>query len=78
MLSHCPSFPANARYLSVSVVRHPVVKEVVGRFGLSQETDDLIHLLSLFQGIYQHGAELLCVEPHKLWIVKIHSTHSAI
>ena len=51
MLSHCPSFPENARYLFVSVIKHPLVKEVVGIFGLGQENDDLIHLLSLFQGL---------------------------
>ena len=78
MLYHCPSFPANARYLSVSVVRHHVVKEVVGRFGLGQETDDLIYLLSLFQGLYQNGVEMICMEPHELWIIKIHSTYFAI
>ena len=40
MLSHCPSLPKNDRYLSVCVVRHPLVEEVVRRFGLGQETDD--------------------------------------
>ena len=66
MLSHCPSFPENTQYLSVSVVRHPVLKETISRFGLGQENDDLIHLLYLFQGLYQHGVELLHMEPHEL------------
>ena len=78
MLSHCPSFPANAQYLSVSVVRHPVLKETISRFGLGQENDDLIHLLYLFQGLYQNGAELLRMKPHKICIIQIHSTHFAI
>ena len=78
MLSPCPSLPENSQYLSVSVIRHPLVEEGVSRFGLGQETDDVIHLLSLFRGLYQHGTELFRMEPHELWIIKIHSTHFSI
>ena len=78
MLSHCPSLPENVQYLSVSVVRHPVVEEIVDIFGLGQETDDLIHLISLFQCLYQIGAELISMEPQELWIIQIHSTHFSI
>ena len=52
MLSPCPSLPENSQYLSVSVIRHPLVEEGVSRFGLGQETDYLINLLSLFKGLH--------------------------